>query len=128
MRELAAEDVGEDFGVPVIVRGEAGAGSDAVFVQDAQATEGGVLRGVIGREGEGMVGIQPSMVCVAALGGGARGDLGVGKGGDATAVCGGRHNCSCVEFRWETRFRDRRRFEESCGRLEKAHQCAFVEY
>lgn len=64
MRELAGEDVGEDFEVAVRVRGEAGGGRDAVFVQDAQGAEvlvGGVV--VLG-EGEGVVAVEPAVVGV----------------------------------------------------------------
>lgn len=57
MRQLAAEDVAEDLGVAVRVRGEAGVGRDAVFVQDAQAAEVGVGRVVVVGEGEGVVGV-----------------------------------------------------------------------
>jgi hypothetical protein len=39
VRQLAAQDVAEDLGVAVRVRGEAGLGCDAVFVQDADGAE-----------------------------------------------------------------------------------------
>lgn len=79
--ELAGQDVGEDLGVAVRVGGEAGLGSNAVFVQDAQGAEGGELRGEIGGEGEGVVGVEPAVVSVAAGGGGAGGYFGGGEEG-----------------------------------------------
>lgn len=88
MRQLPAEDVGEDFGVAVRVRGEAGLGRDAVFVQHAQGAEG--LEGwvVVLGEGEGVVGVEPAAVGVAAVAA-AAGDDGHGFG------CGGHDFCCC---------------------------------
>lgn len=57
MRQLAREDVGEDLGVAVRVRGEAGLGRHAVFVEDAEGAEGGEGWVVVGGEGEGVVGV-----------------------------------------------------------------------
>lgn len=100
MGQLAAEDVAEDLGVVVRVGGEVGVRRDAVFVEDAQAAEAGVVGGVVGAEGEGVVGVEPAVVGVAAGVGTARrawgrscvmaalrliGTLEVGAG----AVCGG---------------------------------------
>lgn len=89
MRQFAREDVREDFGIAVRVCGKAGLGRDAVFVQDAQGAEG--LEGwvlVLG-EGEGMVGVKPAVIGVAAVAASARGNLhGFGCGGDDCFGCG----------------------------------------
>lgn len=86
MREFAGEDVGEDFGVAVRVCGEAGLGRDAVFVEDAQGAEG--LEGwvVVLAEGEGVVGVEPAVVGVAAVAA-AAGDDGHGFGGGGHGFC-----------------------------------------
>jgi hypothetical protein len=47
VRQLAAEHVADDFHVAVAVRSEAGAGGDAVFVDDAQVSHPHVLRVVV---------------------------------------------------------------------------------
>lgn len=57
MRQLAGEDVGENFKVAVRVGGEAGEGRDAVFVEDAQGPELLVRRGRVVGEGEGVVAV-----------------------------------------------------------------------
>lgn len=84
--ELAREDVGEDFGVAVRVRREAGAGRHAVFVEHAQGAELLELRGVVLREGEGVVAVEPAVVGVPPSGGAAGGYFhvcgGAGGGGD----------------------------------------------
>lgn len=78
MRELAAEDVAEDLGVAVGVRGEAGLGGHSVFVEDAEGAKGHGCGVVEVGEGEGVVGIEPAMIGVPTSGGAARGDFGVG--------------------------------------------------
>lgn len=78
VRELAAEDVAEDLGVAVGVRGEAGLGGHAVFVEDAEGAEGHGCGVVEIGEGEGVVGVEPAMIGVPTRGGAARGDFGVG--------------------------------------------------
>ena len=75
VRELAGEDVGEDLGVAVRVRREAGPRCHAVFVQDAQGAEVLELGGIVLGEGEGVVAVQPAVVGVAAGGGAAGGYL-----------------------------------------------------
>lgn len=77
--ESAFDDVGEDFHVAVRVGGEAAAGGDVVFVDDAQAAEAHVGGVVVIGEGEGMMGLEPAMVGVAAFGGAADGE-GMGCG------------------------------------------------
>lgn len=77
--EGAFDNVGEDFHVAVRVSGEAAAGSDAVFVDDAQAAEAHVGGVVVIGEGEGVMGFEPAMVGVAAFGGAADGE-GIGRG------------------------------------------------
>ena len=77
--EGAFDNVGEDFHVAVRVSGEAAAGSDVVFVDDAQATEAHVGGVVVIGEGEGVMGFEPAMVGVAAFGGAADGE-GIGCG------------------------------------------------
>lgn len=85
MRQLATEDVAEDLSIAVRVGGEAGVGCDAVFVQDAQGAEVGVGGVVVVGEGEGVIGVEPAVVGVAAVAGAAEGDAGVGQGfGHAT--------------------------------------------
>lgn len=78
MRELPRKDIAEDLGIAVRMRGEAGLSRDAVFIEDSKAAEGLELRGVVGREGECVVGVEPAMVGVAARGGGAQGEFCVG--------------------------------------------------
>lgn len=78
VRELAAEDVAEDLGVAVGVRGEAGLGGHAVFVEDAEGAEGHSCGVVEVGEGKGVIGIEPAMIGMATSGGAARGDFGVG--------------------------------------------------
>lgn len=94
MRELAGEDVGEDFGVAVRVRREAGAGRHAVFVEHAQGAELLELRGVVLREGEGVVAVEPAVVGVPPGGGAAGGYFHgwVGGGGDGL---GHYYFCGC---------------------------------
>lgn len=80
MRQLAAEDVAEDLGVAVRVGREAGVGGDAVFVEDAQGAEVSVGGVVIVGEGEGVVGVEPAVVGVAAVAGAAQSDACVREG------------------------------------------------
>lgn len=71
--ERASHDVGPDEELGVRVGTEAGAGGDAVFVDDAQGAEGFVLRMVVGGEGESVECVEPAVVGVAAGGPGAGG-------------------------------------------------------
>ena len=80
VRQLPAEDVAEDLGVAVRVRGEAGPRGDAILVQHAQGAEGHEGWVVVAGEGEGVVAVQPAVVGVPARGGAARGDARVGEG------------------------------------------------
>ena len=91
MGELAAEEVGEYFGVAVRVGGEAVERGDPVFVEDAEGAEGFEARVVVGGEGEGVVGVEPAVVSVAARGGPARGYFEGGHGG--FCGCGGGSGC-----------------------------------
>ena len=84
----AGEDVAEDFHVAVGVGAEAAAGGDVVFVDDAEGAKahvGGVA--VVGK-GEGVLGVEPAVVGVAAGGGGAQAD-GEGGGGEHGMKVGG---------------------------------------
>jgi hypothetical protein len=69
------DDAGEDFHVAVRVGGEAGAGGDAVFVDDAERAEAHVGGVVVVAEAEGMEGAEPAVVGVAAVGGFAKGEF-----------------------------------------------------
>lgn len=66
MFEFAVHDVGPDEEFAVGVRAESCASLDAVFVYDAKGAEGLVLGGVVGGEGEGVEGVEPAVVGVAA--------------------------------------------------------------
>lgn len=66
MLEFPAHDVRPDEEFAVRVRAEACAALDAVFVYHAQGAEGLVLWGVVGGEGEGVEGVEPAVVGVAA--------------------------------------------------------------
>ena len=75
MRQLAAEDVAEDLGIAVRVRGEALSFCDAVLVEHAQAAEPLKLRSVVVGEAEGVVRVEPAVVGVAAFARAARHNL-----------------------------------------------------
>lgn len=77
VRQLAAQDIAEDFRIAVGMCREAGARRDAVLVEHAQAPEVLEARIVVVGEAEGMVGVQPAMVGMTALAGAAGYDLGV---------------------------------------------------
>lgn len=66
MFELAGDDVRPDEELGVGVGAEARAALDAVFVDDAQGAEGCEARVVVGGEGEGVEGVEPVVVGVAA--------------------------------------------------------------
>lgn len=78
------------------VRGEAGTRRHAVFVEDAQGAELLELWGVVLREGEGVVAVEPAVVGVTPGGGAAGGYFhgcdGVGSGGNNGL---GDYVCSC---------------------------------
>lgn len=77
--EGAFDDVGEDFHVAMGMGGEAAAGGDVVLVDDAEAAEAHVRGVVVVGKGEGVAGLEPAVVGVAALGGAAD-DEGIGGG------------------------------------------------
>ena len=68
MREFALEHVADDLHVAVAVGAEAGTGHDPVFVDDPQWPELDVLRVVIPRERKRVVGLEPAVVGIAAVG------------------------------------------------------------
>src|SRR2546423_712939 len=65
----AGQHVGQDFHVGVAVQAEAPARPDAVLVDDPQGPETLVRRVVIIGEGKRVVGVEPTVVEMAALGG-----------------------------------------------------------
>src|SRR5262249_41617959 len=65
--QRAFKNVGDDLHVAVRMRSEPLSGSDTVFVDHAQGPEAHVPRVVVRVEGERVVGVQPSMIRVAAL-------------------------------------------------------------
>ena len=86
----AVDDVAEDEELGVAVGAEAGAGLDAVFVDDAQRAPALVARVVVRREGEGVVRVQPVVVRVAAVRPWSLGDIHAGwGGGGGHGACGG---------------------------------------
>ena len=62
VRQRAVEHVADDLHVAVAVRAEAGAGRDAVFVDDAQVAPAHPGRVVVARKREGMVALEPAVV------------------------------------------------------------------
>ena len=78
MLELALDDVGEDFHVGMGVLGEAAAGSDGVVVDDAEVAEAHVVGIEVVGKGKGEAGLEPAVVGLAAISGGAFGDGGLG--------------------------------------------------
>lgn len=91
MLEGARHDVAEDEELGVRVGAEAGGRLDAVLVDDAEGPEGLVqrVRRVVRGEAEGVEGVEPVVVGVAALGPRALGDLHGGGGGGGHAAGGG---------------------------------------
>jgi len=67
VRQLARDHVAHDLHVTVAVRAEAGAGRDAVFVDDAQVAEAHLLRVVVVGERETVKALQPAVVGIAAV-------------------------------------------------------------
>ena len=59
--QRAAEDVGDDFHVPMRMRSETHPRHDEIIVDDAQAAEADPLWVVIIREAEGVIGVEPSV-------------------------------------------------------------------
>jgi hypothetical protein len=66
-RQRAVEHVAHDLHVAVSVRGEAGAGCNAVLVDHAQVAEPHVLRVVIVGERKRVVALEPAMIGVATV-------------------------------------------------------------
>ena len=82
------DDAGEDFHVAVRVGGEACAGGDAVFVDDAERAEAHVGGVVVVAEAEGMEGAEPAVVGVAAVRGFAKDEFhGEGRMGVVREMC-----------------------------------------
>jgi len=75
MRQLPAQDVAEDFRISVGVCWEAAAAVDAVFVQHTQRSEVLVSWIVVVGKREGVICIEPAVVCVTAVCGPAGYDL-----------------------------------------------------
>jgi hypothetical protein len=67
VRQLALQHVADDFHVAVAVRAKAGAGRNAVFVDDAQVAPAHVRRVVIVGKREAVARLQPAVVGKAAL-------------------------------------------------------------
>ena len=68
MGKLAGQDVAEDLGILMWMRGKACARSYSIFVEDAKRSKLLMLRMIVAGKAEGMFGIQPAMVGSAALG------------------------------------------------------------
>ncbi len=84
----SGNDPCEDFHVAVRVSGEAGAGGDAVFVDDAERAEAHVGGVVVVAEAEGVEGAEPAVVGVAAVRGFAKGEFhGAGRMGAVGELC-----------------------------------------
>jgi hypothetical protein len=80
MLEGPFEDIAEDLHVTVPVHGEALAGGDDVLIDYPKGAESHVGRVLVIGEAKAMPGLQPAMVEVAAIRGGAEGE-GLGEGG-----------------------------------------------
>src|SRR5512146_3335919 len=74
--ERAFEDVGDDLHVAMAMRIEAGAGLDAILIDDAQGTEAHMARIVIVAERKTVQALQPAEIGKTALFGGPDGDHG----------------------------------------------------
>ncbi|KAG1256364.1 hypothetical protein G6F65_016343 [Rhizopus arrhizus] len=68
VRNGAVQHIGDDLHVPMAVRAEAAAGSNAVVIDHAQCAEAHVSRGVVVGEGKGVKRIEPPMVGVTPFG------------------------------------------------------------
>ena len=79
VRQLAIEDVAEDLCVAVRMRREALSTIDSILIEDSQTAEVLEFRVVVVCEREGVVGVQPSVICVSSLVGATRHDFGVGE-------------------------------------------------
>lgn len=109
MRELPGQDVTEDLKIAMRVRRKSTLRLDPIFIEDAQGAEVREVRVVPVREGEGVVGVQPAVVGVAAGGGAVGCDFGVterlGHFGDCIAhglfffiVCAGEVVLQCCDI------------------------------
>ncbi len=96
MGDGPGDDPCEDFHVAVRVSGEAGAGGDAVFVDDAERAEAHVGGVVVVAEAEGMEGAEPAVICVAAVRGFAKGEF--HRDGRMGAVWGMCQCCLLLKF------------------------------
>ena len=67
MRQVAREHVAHDLHVFVAVGAKAGAGRDAIFIDDAQVAKAHVGRVVVAREREAVKALEPAMVGPAAI-------------------------------------------------------------
>ena len=76
VRQRAGKDVGDDLHVTVAVHAEAGTGCDAILVDDAQRAPTHFCRIVIFGEGKAVPGLQPAVIGITALVGGATLDHG----------------------------------------------------
>jgi len=89
MCQFAAEDIAEDFGISMRMGWEALASIYSIFVQNPQTSKVLEARIVVISETEGMVAVEPSVVCVSALVGAAGHDFGVREGfGHGVFDCG----------------------------------------
>ena len=89
MSEFSTNDVAEDLGIAMRVCGEAGLGSHAIFVEDAEGAVVLVAGVEVTGEGEGVVGVEPAVVSVAAGRGRVGDNFGVGEeGGHGFLHCG----------------------------------------
>ena len=77
--EFSAEDVAEDLGIAMRMGGKAGLGSHAVFVENAEGAVILVAGVEVAGEGEGVEGVEPTVVGVAAGRGRVGNDFGVGE-------------------------------------------------
>ena len=69
VRQVASQDVADDFHVAMAMRAEAGARGNAVFIDHAQIAPAHVLRVVVARKRKTVKRLEPAMVGIAAVGG-----------------------------------------------------------
>jgi hypothetical protein len=80
VRELSTEDVAEDLCIAVGMSSESVFSCNAVFIENAEASEVIEFVVVIASEAEGVEGLQPAAVFgISALAGATENDLGVGE-------------------------------------------------
>lgn len=77
MGKFARNDIGENFGVTMRMGWKARSRGDAVFIEHTECTERFEARIRVGRKGEGVESVQPSVVGVPSGGRRAESDLSI---------------------------------------------------